>query len=43
MNKAEKEARNKYMRDWRAKNPEKVKAATAKFWKKKAEKEAGEK
>ncbi|WP_017414147.1 hypothetical protein [Clostridium tunisiense] len=31
-----KDARNKYMREWRAKNKDKVKAAQERYWKRKA-------
>lgn len=31
-------ARNAYMNEWRRKNPEKVKANTARFWERKAAK-----
>lgn len=30
------EARKKYQREWREKNPEKVKEATRRFWERKA-------
>ena len=30
------EERRRYAREWRAKNPDKVKAANARFWEKKA-------
>ena len=29
-------ARNKYMREWRAKNPDKVRATKERYWEKKA-------
>lgn len=32
-------ARNEYYREWRRKNPEKVKAAMVKYWANKAEKQ----
>lgn len=35
---AAKEARNAYLREWRKKNPERVKAIEARYWEKKAEK-----
>lgn len=37
------EARRKYQKEWREKNPEKVKEATRRFWERKAQagKEAG--
>jgi hypothetical protein len=31
-----KQERNKYMRDWRAKNKERVKASQERYWEKKA-------
>jgi hypothetical protein len=31
-------AQNEYYRNWRKKNPDKVKAAQARYWQKKAEK-----
>ncbi len=37
LSKEEKAARAEYYREWRAKNPEKVKAAFKKYWLKKAE------
>lgn len=36
MNDKAKEQRNAYMKEWRAKNKEKVKAAQEKYWGKKA-------
>lgn len=33
-------ARNAYARAWRAKNPEKVKAAAERYWRHRAEREA---
>jgi len=33
-----KEAQRAYFKEWRAKNPDKVKAIRERFWKKKAEK-----
>lgn len=35
-------ARNAYARAWRAKNPEKVKAAAERYWRHRAEREAAE-
>ncbi|KAJ52198.1 hypothetical protein BD780_003788 [Clostridium tetanomorphum] len=32
-----KEARNKYMREWRVKNKDKVKEAQERYWRKKAQ------
>jgi len=40
LSKAEKEARAKYLREWRAKNKDKVAAQNARYWKKKANKTA---
>lgn len=37
MNKAAKEARRMYIREWQRKNKDKVKAAQARYWEKKAE------
>lgn len=34
------EARNAYMREWRAKNKEKVKATQDRYWKRKAQESA---
>lgn len=31
------DARNAYMREWRKKNPDKVKAANTRYWEKKAD------
>ena len=36
MTEATKEARNKYKREWRKNNPEKVRAANERYWAKKA-------
>ena len=36
------EARNKYHREWAAKNPEKVDAIYVRFWERKAQAEAAE-
>ncbi|MFA9399464.1 MAG: hypothetical protein ACERKV_14535 [Clostridiaceae bacterium] len=36
MNDEAKEIKNKYMREWRTKNKEKVKAAQERYWEKKA-------
>lgn len=36
MSKAAREAKNKYSKEWRKNNPEKVKAALARYWEKKA-------
>lgn len=36
MDEKAKEARNKYMREWREKNKDKVKKAQEKYWEKKA-------
>ena len=38
-----KKARRDYQREWRKKNPEKVKAAQERYWLKKAQSEEGEK
>lgn len=35
-------ARNAYARAWRAKNPEKVRAAAERYWVRRAEREAAE-
>lgn len=35
-NDAAREIKNKYLREWRRKNPDKVKAANARYWEKKA-------
>lgn len=35
-NDAAREIKNKYLREWRKKNPDKVKAANARYWEKKA-------
>lgn len=35
-----KEARKKYHKEWAARNPEKVKEATRRFWERKAQAEA---
>ena len=37
MNEAAKEARRIYLREWQRKNKDKVKAAQARYWEKKAE------
>jgi hypothetical protein len=37
-----KEERNKYAKEWRAKNPDKVKANNERYWLRKAEKLAAE-
>ena len=34
------EARRRYYKQWRQKNPEKVKAANARYWARRAEREA---
>ena len=34
--------RAEYMREWRKKNPEKVREANARYWQRKAEQEQGE-
>ena len=39
LNKADRAARAKYLREWRAKNPEKVKEHEARYWKKRVAKE----
>lgn len=36
MDEKAKEARNKYMREWRAKNKDRVKVIQERYWKKKA-------
>ena len=36
MTEAAKEAKNKYKREWRKNNPEKVRAANERYWEKKA-------
>lgn len=36
INNAARAAKNKYLREWRKKNPEKVKAAADRYWAKKA-------
>lgn len=41
LTKAEREARAKYLREWRAANKEKVQAANKRYWKKKAQQEKG--
>lgn len=38
MTEAAKEARRAYKREWNRRNPEKVKAAQERYWKRKAEK-----
>lgn len=38
LSKADKEARAAYLREWRAKNKDKVAAQNARYWKKKAKK-----
>ena len=38
MNEEAKKARNEYMRKWREKNKDKVKAITSKYWERKVEK-----
>ena len=40
MDEAAREARNAYYREWRKKNPEKVRAANEKYWIRKAEETA---
>ena len=35
-------SRNNYMREWRAKNPDKVKASRDRYWERRAEREAKE-
>ncbi len=40
MTDAAKEARRAYKRAWRKKNPDKVKAATARYWERKAKQAA---
>lgn len=35
---AAREAKNKYLREWRRKNPDKVRAANNRYWEKKAAK-----
>lgn len=40
MNQTAKEAANSYMREWRAKNPEKCKEYRERYWTKRAEREA---
>lgn len=40
MDKAAKEARNAYKREWARNNPEKVKAAQERYWTRKAEENA---
>lgn len=37
-----KEARNKYMREWREKNKDKVKLAQERYWEKKVNKKKGD-
>lgn len=39
MNKDAREARNKYSREWRKKNPDKVKSYREKYWTRKAAKQ----
>jgi DNA-binding NarL/FixJ family response regulator len=36
LSKEAREAKNRYLREWRKKNPEKVKASMIRFWEKKA-------
>ena len=36
-------ARNRYMREWRAKNPDKVRATKERYWEKKAAQTEGRK
>ena len=36
MTEAAREAKNKYKREWRKNNPEKVRAANVRYWEKKA-------
>ena len=38
MNEQARQARNEYMRQWRKKNPDKVRAIKARYWEKKATK-----
>jgi len=38
MNEKARQARNQYMREWRRKNPEKVKANKARYWERRAAK-----
>lgn len=40
MTEAAKEAKNKYKREWRKNNPEKVRAANERYWEKKVRKES---
>lgn len=40
MTEAAKEAKNKYKREWRKNNPEKVRAANERYWEKKARRES---
>lgn len=40
LNEAAAEARRQYKREWNAKNPDKVKAAQARYWQRKAERAA---
>ena len=42
MSEAAREARNAYKRKWAKENPDKVKAATERYWEKKAQEEAKE-
>lgn len=38
-NRAIKEAKNAYLREWRKKNPDRARAISDRYWKKRAEKE----
>lgn len=42
MSEEAREARREYMRDWRERNPDKVKAYNARYWRKKAAERASE-
>lgn len=42
MTDAAKAKRAEYMREWRARNPEKVQEANRRYWQRKADKEQGE-
>ena len=40
--KAAREAKNRYLREWRKRNPERVRAAEERYWARKAKEEAKE-
>lgn len=42
MSEEAREARREYMRDWRGRNPDKVRAYNARYWRKKAAERASE-